>query len=1053
MTTVEDWLGSDNTIGIDIWNKKYRYNNESFDEWLDRITGGDEDVKKLIIDKKFLYGGRILANRNIGDKSTTSNCYVLSVKDDIGSIYETAKDMAMTFKAGGGVGVDISNLAPVGAKVNNPAKTSTGAVSFIELFTTTTGLIGQNGRRGALMCSISCDHPDIEEFIKLKTDVNKATTANLSIRVSDDFMRAVENDETWYTSFTRPETGECISKAYPAKELFDKFCNANYDYGEPGLLFWDTAERYNMLSTYPDFKFAGVNPCFTGDMKLKIVDGDVVKDVPLEELSGRTDIAVVSNTGEISYGNKVWCSGVKDVVLVKTANGQVIRCTPNHIFMLNDGTECMAKDLKGKRLKRFYVPGEFNDKFVKLGFIQGDGQTTRLNSDTHKGIEVNIGQKDKDIFDLFKDEEYTFHDDGRHIYLKGDWKEIMQSLGFSAQPLPERVMPTSYKSWTNSQKLSFLRGMYSANGSVVDGHRVQYKTTSKLLALELQNALEEQGILSNITKNRPKEVEFSNGTYVCKASYDVCINQIESITIFASQIGFVHKYKNDSLDKLISERGDYVVSVTLGEEEPVYDFSENINHWGVVEGFVVHNCAEEMLPDGGACLLGSLNLSEFVKDGKFDFTDFDKAVRIAIRALDKVQDEGINLHPLPIQRTMAFNWRQLGLGIMGLGDMLIKLNIRYGSTESLKLCDDIGRHLAVCSIQESISLGEELGSFQCFKKEYTKSSPFWKAHIKNPDFEFENMRNSQLLAIAPTGSISTMLGVSGGIEPLYSLEYERTTKSLHGEDFTYKVIPPIVKFARGNHLDKGLVCAQDIDFRDRIEMQSVWQRHIDSSISSTINLPNDFPEEKVKDIYLTAWKSELKGITVFRDGCKRAGVLNTVKKETEQPKEVDSIDLIGKKRKLMTGCGTLHCTAFFDKTTGKFYELYLSKGSTGGCNNFMIGLSRMVSLSARSGCTVDEIIDQLNSCGACPSYAVRRATKGDTSKGSCCPTAVGYALKEMQEEMFAEIGKGSVKLGAEAPKPRPNIIEIKNPCPQCGAELAFTNGCNFCPACGYSRCS
>lgn len=724
MTTVEDWLGSDNTIGIDIWNKKYRYNNESFDEWLDRITGGDEDVKKLILDKKFLYGGRILANRNIEDKSTTSNCYVLSVKDDIDSIYETAKDMALTFKAGGGVGVDISTLAPIGAKVNNPAKTSTGAVSFIELFTTTTGLIGQNGRRGALMCSISCDHPDIEEFIKLKTDVNKATTANLSIRVSNDFMRAVENDETWYTAFTRPETGECISKAYPAKELFDKFCNANYDYGEPGLLFWDTAERYNMLSTYPDFKFAGVNPC-----------------------------------------------------------------------------------------------------------------------------------------------------------------------------------------------------------------------------------------------------------------------------------------------------------------------------------------AEEMLPDGGACLLGSLNLSEFVKDGKFDFTDFDKAVGIAIRALDKVQDEGINLHPLPIQRTMAFNWRQLGLGIMGLGDMLIKLNIRYGSTESLKLCDDIGRHLAVCSIQESISLGEELGSFQCFKKEYTKSSPFWKAHIKNPDFEFENMRNSQLLAIAPTGSISTMLGVSGGIEPLYSLEYERTTKSLHGEDFTYKVIPPIVKFARDNHLDNGLVCAQDIDYRDRIEMQSVWQRHIDSSISSTINLPNDFPEEKVKDIYLTAWKSELKGITVFRDGCKRAGVLNTVKKETEQPKEVDSIDLIGKKRKLMTGCGTLHCTAFFDKTTGKFYELYLSKGSTGGCNNFMIGLSRMVSLSARSGCTVDEIIDQLNSCGACPSYAVRRATKGDTSKGSCCPTAVGYALKEMQEEMFAEIGKGSVKLGAEAPKPRPNIIEIKNPCPQCGAELAFTNGCNFCPACGYSRCS
>ena len=1053
MTTVEDWLGKENTLGIDIWNKKYRYGNETFDEWLDRVSGKDEEVKKLILEKKFLFGGRILANRGTGDKSSTSNCYVLSVKDNIDSIYETAKDMALTYKAGGGVGVDITPLAPSGAKVNNPAKTSTGAVSFIELFTTTTGLIGQNGRRGALMCSISCDHPDIEEFIKLKTDVNKATTANLSIRVSDAFMNAVKNDEDWYTAFTRPETGECISRVYKAKDLFDKFCMANYDYGEPGLLFWDTAEEYNMLSKYPNFKFAGVNPCFTGDMKLKIVEGDVVKDVPLEELSGRTDVAVVSNTGEISYGNKVWCSGVKDVVLVKTANGQIIRCTPNHVFMLNDGTECMAKDLKGKRLKRFYVSGEFNDKFVKLGFIQGDGQTTRLNSEIHKGIEVNIGQNDKDIFDLFRDEEYTLHDDGRHIYLQGDWKERMQSLGFSAQPLPERIMPTSYNTWTNSQKLSFLRGMYSANGSVVDGHRVQYKTTSERLALELQVALKEQGISSNITKNKPKVVEFSNGTYVCKASYDVCINQIESITIFASQIGFVHKYKNEALDKLISERGDYVVSVTLGEEVPVYDFSENINHWGVVEGFVVHNCAEEMLPDGGACLLGSINLAEFVKDDlSFDFGEFDKAVFTSVRALDKVQDEGINLHPLPIQRMMAFNWRQIGLGIMGLGDMLIKMNIRYGSKESIELCDRIGKHLAVEAIQESMTLGEELGPFQCFNKKYTVSSPFWKAHIKNPDFEYTAMRNSQLLAIAPTGSISTMLGISGGIEPLYSLEYERTTKSLHGEEVTYKVIPPVVEEARKAGIVDGLVCAQDIDYKDRIAMQAIWQKHIDSSISSTINLPSDFPEEEVKNIYMLAWESGCKGITVFRDGCKRAGILNSVKKEESKAKDVDSQSLIGKKRKLMTGCGSLHCTAFFDKETGKFTEIYLSKGSAGGCANFMVGLSRMVSLSARSGCTVDEIIDQLNSCGACPSYAVRKATKGDTSKGSCCPTAVGYALKEMQEEMLAEIGKGSVDVGVKA-HPKPNIIQIKNPCPQCGAELAFSNGCNFCPSCGFSKCS
>ena len=247
-----------------------------------------------------------------------------------------------------------------------------------------------------------------------------------------------------------------------------------------------------------------------------------------------------------------------------------------------------------------------------------------------------------------------------------------------------------------------------------------------------------------------------------------------------------------------------------------------------------------------------------------------------------------------------------------------------------------------------------------------------------------------------------------------------------------------------------MVCAKDVDYKDRIAMQAVWQKHIDSSISSTVNLPYNFPLENVKDLYILAWKSGLKGITVFRDGCARAGILNTVQEEPKA-EEVEPVNLIGKKRKLMTGCGSLHCTAFFDKKTGKFTEVYLSKGSTGGCQNFMVGLSRMVSLSARSGCTVDEIIDQLNSCGACPSYAVRRATNPDTSKGSCCPTAIGYALRDMQEEMLAEIGKGAVDVGEKA-KTKTNLITIANPCPQCGAELTFTNGCNLCPACGWTKC-
>lgn len=149
---VKEWLGENNTLGIDIWNKKYRYNNESFDDWLDRVSGHDEHIKQLIIDKKFLFGGRILSNRGCIDskmnKSTLSNCYVLPpVEDNIESIFDRGKELARTYSYGGGVGLDISGLAPRGAKVRNSAKETSGAVSFMELYSLITGLIAQRGRR------------------------------------------------------------------------------------------------------------------------------------------------------------------------------------------------------------------------------------------------------------------------------------------------------------------------------------------------------------------------------------------------------------------------------------------------------------------------------------------------------------------------------------------------------------------------------------------------------------------------------------------------------------------------------------------------------------------------------------------------------------------------------------------------------------------------------------------------------------------------------------------------------------------------------------------
>ena len=751
---VEEWLGKENQLGIDIWKKKYQRNGESFEDWLDRVSGGDADVAELIADKKFLFGGRILSNRGIDDEKVTySNCYVISPpEDNIESIYDTAKKLARTYSYGGGCGIDISKLAPCGAKVNNQAKSTSGAVSFMDTFSQVTEQIGQNGRRGALMISIDCTHPDLEKFITVKSDLNKVTSANISVRVTDRFMVAVKNDEDWELYYKRNETGEEIKKTVKARDIFDLLCRNNWDYAEPGILYWDRITNWNLVSNDKDFEYAGVNPC-----------------------------------------------------------------------------------------------------------------------------------------------------------------------------------------------------------------------------------------------------------------------------------------------------------------------------------------AEEPLPAGGSCLLGAINLAAFVRNGKFDWDDFNRTVNIAVKALNNVLDEGLERHPLAEQRKAVRDWRQIGLGIMGLADMLIKLGIEYGSPDSITLCDAIGYSMARNAIVASADIAGYAGCYDKYNEQYVTTSPFFAEHIKPDDeeawsfVEANGLRNSQLLTIAPTGSISTMIGVSGGIEPIFANYYERTTKSLHGHDEVYKVYTPIVKEYMDAHgikdelgLPSYFVTSATIPIKRRIDMQSVWQKHIDASISSTVNLPSEATVDDVKDLYMYAWEKHLKGITVYRAGCKRAGILNADTKKDDEPKlETSSTilprgsiiepsnDLIGKKRKIQTGCGSLHVLAFFDPIDGNLQEVYFNKGSTGGCANFMTGLSRMVSLLCRAGVDIMTIKDQLDSTGVCPSYATRKATHHDTSKGSCCPMAIGNALVDMYNEMQSELDD---KEDEEKPVKKTPVEPIKDVnvrqqlCPECGEPLVFEGGCCTCKSCGYTKC-
>lgn len=730
--TEKEWL-SENQLSLDIWHKKYQVNGETFEEWLDRVSGGNKDVRELIKDKKFIFGGRILASRGVtGRRVTYSNCYVITPpEDNIESIFNTAAKLARTYSYGGGCGIDISNLRPKGAIVHNAAKSTSGAVSFMDLYSQVTGLIGQAGRRGALMISISCKHPDIEEFINLKTKQGVCEKANISIRVSDDFMEAAIHDEDWTTEFTSEETGT-ITKAFKARDLLKLLAKRNWEWAEPGMLYWDRITRYNMLNNDERFSYAGVNPC-----------------------------------------------------------------------------------------------------------------------------------------------------------------------------------------------------------------------------------------------------------------------------------------------------------------------------------------AEEPLPAGGSCLLGSINLSEFVlnpftSEATIDYSSLVDAVKKAVRALNDVLDEGAALHPLEEQRNSVRNWRQIGLGTMGLADMLIKLGLTYGSVSALGMTQEVYKTIAQAAVGESLSLAIDKGMYpECNPKLLAESSFINSIGLPQSvieDISKYGLHNSQLLTCAPTGSIATMLQVSTGVEPNFALKYTRKTQSLNGEDTYYEVDAKIVEdfFATPSKglatLPSYFVESKDIAPIDRIKMQGVLQKYTDASISSTINLPKEATVDDVYNIYIEGWKNGLKGVTVYRSGCYREGILTT-----EKP--IDIPNTLAPKRPK-----DLECDCYTVKSQGENFVVCVGLLDNQPYEVFVFRLTNWLKLPQHKG-------------------TITKVEKGKYSLNSdflhidnLLDTDINVEEKAatLYSSMLLRHGISIKYIIKTAKKVNQNItsfssamcrvlskylpVEVEGKCPECGSDLVHEGGCTHCSQCSYSKC-
>ena len=491
------------------------------------------------------------------------------------------------------------------------------------------------------------------------------------------------------------------------------------------------------------------------------------------------------------------------------------------------------------------------------------------------------------IWTLFEDEVYTKHDI-RTMYLS-NFKEDLLKLGFSQNTLIDREFPSTYDKWTSLEKRSFLQGCFSANGCVTTKYRVSYKSTSKKFIDKLQSTLlDDFGINSIITTNKSKKVKFSNGEYTCRESYDLNINRYDDIVEFGRQINFYHKYKQEMLSELINYRTPTVINVKPLGKEVVFDFHEPDTHWGVVKGCITHNCGEVPLMEGSSCLLSSINLSAYVLNpfsyqAKFDIDSLLEDIPYIVRFMDDLLEEGLPFLPLEYQRRSSIEKREIGIGVMGLADMLIKLRMIYGSSMANSQVGGIMYKMSNKILQSSALLAKERGVYPKYSDKVLDSK--FLNHIATEDtmeLIFEHgLRNAQLISIAPTGSISTMWGVSGGIEPIFALSHNRRSESLgDGEDVVYKVYAQIVQeymdfagITSEKDLPKYFVTSHDIDYKDRIEFQGLIQTFVDNAISSTVNLPNSATVDDIEHLYMLAWENGLKGVTVYRDGCMREGIL------------------------------------------------------------------------------------------------------------------------------------------------------------------------------------
>ncbi len=518
---------------------------------------------------------------------------------------------------------------------------------------------------------------------------------------------------------------------------------------------------------------------------------------------------------------------------------------------------------------------------------------------------------------------------------------------------------------------------------------------------------------------------------------------------------FIDALKKDSDFDLINPRTDEVVRTVNARiifdmivnsawqtGEPGVIFIDRVNeknptpHLGDIEA--TNPCGEQPLLPYESCTLGSINLSRMVIGNTLNMNRLEETVHGAIHFLDNVID--VNKYPLSHIEKISKKTRKVGLGVLGFADMLLKMDIPYDSDEAVSQAEMIMSFISDEARKASAALAKRRGNFSCYKGSVfdDPSSPY--------------MRNATTTTIAPTGTISIIASASSGIEPIFAVAYSRHV--LDGQSlseihplfikiakkegfYSKKLVKEIVKTGSVQSVDavpdniKRLFrTSHDISTKWHVEIQAAFQKFTDNAVSKTVNFPAEATNKDVEKVYLSAYKSGCKGVTIYRYGSRDKQVL-TIFEEEERAVKVAPRSrperTHGITERISTGCGKLYVTINSDDKG--MCEVFAQMGKTGGCASSQIeAAGRLISLALRSGVKIDSIIKQLIGI-RCPSPAWQNG-----KIVLSCPDAIAQVLKGLTNSDFAERGTMAC-------------------CPECGSVMSHEEGCLICHACGFSKCS